>query len=227
MIQAVVFDMAGTTVDEQNVVYKTVYESVRQAGYEASFDLVLLHAAGKEKREAIRSVIEQLTGREPDPAQVDVIHRQFEPALDEAYRQMQPRPCPGAELVFEQLHARGINVVLNTGYKSDIAHLLLNKLDWAEGETYDLLITADDVRRSRPYPDMILLAMERLGIADPKTVAKVGDTIIDIQEGQNAGCSICAGITTGAQTESQLLSVQPTHVFQRLEEILAVIDAMS
>ncbi len=215
--------MAGTTVDEQNVVYKTVHECVRRAGFDVPLDLVLLHAAGKEKREAIRSVLEQFIGQEPESALVDDIHRQFEPALDNAYRQMQPLPIPGAEVVFEQLHARGIKIVLNTGYKSDIAHLLLNKLDWVEGETYDLLITADDVPRSRPYPDMILLAMERLGIADPATIAKVGDTIIDIQEGQNAGCSICAGITTGAQTEEQLRSARPTNVLHHLEEILEII----
>ncbi len=223
MIQAVVFDVAGTTVNEQNVVYKTVHECLYQAGFDVPLGLVLLHAAGKEKREAIRSVLEQFANQKPDAQLINDIHRQFEQALDNAYRQMQPLPMPGAEEVFGQLHTRGIKVVLNTGYKSDIAHLLLNKLDWMEGETYDLLITADDVQRSRPHPDMILLAMQRLGITDPSTVAKVGDTIIDIQEGQNAGCGICAGITTGAQTEEQLRSANPTHVLHSLEELLEII----
>lgn len=223
MIQAVIFDMAGTTVNERNIVYKTVHECVRWAGFDVPLDLVLLYAAGKEKREAIRSVLEQFIGQEPNAQLVDDIHRQFEPTLDDAYRQMQPLPMPGAEEVFEQLRTRGIKVALNTGYKSDIAHLLLNKLDWMEGETYDLLVTANDVSRSRPHPDMILLAMQRLGITDPANVAKVGDTIIDILEGQHAGCSICAGITTGAQTEEQLRSAHPTHVLHHLQELLEII----
>ena len=218
-----IFDMAGTTVDEQNIVYKTVHEAVCRAGYDVPLELVLLHAAGKEKREAIRSVVAEFTKQEPDAAAVDAIHAWFETALDQAYRDMDPQPMPGAEHVLEILRTRGIKTVLNTGYKSEIAHLLLNKLDWAEGETFDLLVTADDVAQGRPHPDMILLAMERLGISDPKVVAKVGDTIIDIQEGQNAGCSICAGITTGAQTEEQLRSAQPTHIFHHLDEFLEII----
>lgn len=53
MIQLVVFDMAGTTVNEQNVVYKTVHQAIEHAGYPVSLDTVLLIAAGKEKFEAV------------------------------------------------------------------------------------------------------------------------------------------------------------------------------
>ena len=34
MIKLVVFDMAGTTVDEDNVVYKTVRTAINFAGYD-------------------------------------------------------------------------------------------------------------------------------------------------------------------------------------------------
>ena len=49
MIKLVVFDMAGTTVDEDNVVYKTVRDAINAAGYEFSLEQVLTHGAGKEK----------------------------------------------------------------------------------------------------------------------------------------------------------------------------------
>jgi beta-phosphoglucomutase-like phosphatase (HAD superfamily) len=57
MIKLVVFDMAGTTVDEQNVVYKTVHAVINDAGYEFSLDQVLEHGAGKEKKTAINDVL--------------------------------------------------------------------------------------------------------------------------------------------------------------------------
>ena len=223
MIQLVVFDMAGTTVNEQNVVYKTVRQAIERAGYSVSLDTVLLIAAGKEKFEAICNVLEHIGGGSLSLQTARTIHRDFEALLDDAYDALTPMPMPGAERVFTTLRLRGIKVVLNTGYKRPVAEGLLQKLHWAEGRTFDLLLTADDVSMSRPHPDMIFAAMKRFGITDAQQVAKIGDSIADIEEGKNAGCGIAAGITTGAQTAEQLQTAQPTHVFNGLEELLAVL----
>jgi len=69
---------------------------------------------------------------------------------------------------------------------------------------YDLLVTASDVTKNRPNPDMILLAMEKLNILDAASVIKVGDSTIDIEEGRNAGCLYNIGVTTGAHTKAEL-----------------------
>ena len=53
MIELVVFDMAGTTVDEDNVVYKTVRAAINAAGYQFTQDQVQAAGAGKEKSQAI------------------------------------------------------------------------------------------------------------------------------------------------------------------------------
>ena len=53
----VVFDMAGTTVDENNVVYKTLHAAIVNAGIPVALDDVLLHGAGKEKLQAIKDVL--------------------------------------------------------------------------------------------------------------------------------------------------------------------------
>ena len=45
----VVFDMAGTTIDEDNVVYKTLQQSIELAGYPCSLEQVLAEGAGREK----------------------------------------------------------------------------------------------------------------------------------------------------------------------------------
>lgn len=223
MIQLVVFDMAGTTVNEQNVVYKTVHKAILRAGFQVSLDSVLLIAAGKEKFEAICNVLEHLGGGSLSLQTARAIHRDFESLLDDAYDALTPMPMPGSERVFTTLRLRGIKVVLNTGYKRPVAEGLLQKLHWKEGRTFDLLLTADDVPMSRPHPDMIFVAMKRFGITDAQQVAKIGDSIADIEEGKNAGCQIAAGITTGAQTAEQLQTAHPTHIFNALEELIAVL----
>lgn len=223
MIQLVVFDMAGTTVDEQNVVYKTVHRAIERAGYDLPLELVLLHAAGKEKFQAIKDVVEYLEGGAVSNDTLRDIHHDFETLLDQAYSILTPMPLPGALTVFRKLHENGVKVVLNTGYKRVVANVLLQKLGWAEGVNYDLLITASDVQNGRPNPDMIHAAMVHFGITDPAEVVKIGDSIIDIEEGKNAGCGIVIGINTGAQTAEQLMTAQPDYIFHRLDELLSLI----
>lgn len=223
MIRLVVFDLAGTTVDEQNTVYKTVHLALQRAGFEVSLETVLLHAAGKEKFQAICDVMKFLQQGTVDMDIALTVYMDFEHLLEDAYNTLVPKPMPGAEEVFEILRKRNIYVVLNTGYKRPVAEGLLKKLQWKADEAYDLLLTADDVQKSRPHPDMIFEAMEHFGIEDAVEVAKIGDSIVDIEEGKNAGCGIVAGITTGAHTKEQLLTAHPTYVLDHLNDLPALL----
>lgn len=222
MIQLVVFDMAGTTVDEQNAVYRTVHHALERAGFLVPFSTVLQHAAGKEKFQAICDVLDHLD-QDVSLVTAKAIHHDFEELLDKTYEILRPLPMPGAERTMAVLRERGVKVVLNTGYKRPVAEGLLQKLGWTQGQTFDLLLTADDVPQSRPHPDMIFAAMVHFDIKSGQNVAKVGDSVADIEEGKNAGCGITAGITTGAQTREQLLTANPTHIFDSLDELLAIV----
>ena len=54
-IKMVVFDMAGTTVNEDNIVYKALRNAINSVGgFDLSLEEVLEHGAGKEKLEAIK-----------------------------------------------------------------------------------------------------------------------------------------------------------------------------
>ena len=220
MIQLVVFDMAGTVVDEQNLVYKIVHRSVEKAGFEVDFSTVLRLAAGKEKRAAIAEVLTSIQGQAPGDKLLDSIFEDFKVSLEEGYKTEPVLAQPGAEKLFKSLQAKGVKVVLNTGYDRKTAEYLCSKLGWSEGSEIDYLITASDVVQSRPHPDMIELAMEKCGVSDASTVLKVGDSIIDIEEGRNAGAS-SLGITTGAHTREQLDSAEPDGVVDHLEEVEA------
>ena len=126
----------------------------------------------------------------------------------------------GAGGIFARLKRNGVKVVLNTGYDRATAESLINKLDWKVGREIDGLITVSDVTRGRPHSDMIQLAMEKCGLDDPLRVANVGDSVIDIEEGQNAKCGFTFGVTTGAQSREQLESARPTAVIDSLHEVL-------
>lgn len=222
MIRLVVFDMAGTTIDEDNVVYKTVREAVNAAGYEFTQTQVQEAGAGKEKSQAIRDVL-ALDGNSHSDDEVMQIFADFQQRLATAYDALEVREQPGASEVFAALREQGIAVVLNTGYDRATAERLLVKAGWIVGEHIDGLVTADDVEVGRPGPDMIHLAMKLTGVEAGNSVAKIGDSVIDIEEGKNAGCGLTFGVTTGAQTEAQLRTAHPSHVVDSLREMFDLI----
>ena len=221
-IAMVVFDMAGTTVDEGNVVYRTLHKAIEKVCPSVSFEDVLKLGAGKEKLQAIR---ETLSGSNIslNEATIQEIFKDFLGLLDIAYANLIVVPTNNTERLFNELRTKDIKVVLNTGYNTVTAISLLNKLNWVKGVQYDLLVTSSDVSNNRPMPDMILYAMDKLDITDASTVIKVGDSTIDIEEGRNAGCKYNIGVTTGAHTKAQLESANPDYIFDNIYDVVSVL----
>ena len=219
----VVFDMAGTTVNEDNVVYKTLQQSINKKRYDFSLDQVLAEGAGKEKLEAIKSIL-KVYALNNDNTLADEIYNDFIILLSKSYENINVLPQPNAVELFQILKQRNIRIVLNTGYNSEMAESLISKLGWKKGVEFDSLITSSDVENNRPDPEMIDLAMDIYGIRNAKEVIKVGDSIIDIEEGQNAGCGLNIGITTGAHTFLQLQSANPDYIIHNLMELIPIID---
>lgn len=214
-IELLVLDMAGTTIDEDNVVYKTLMKAVNDYGYNVSLEKVLLSCAGMEKLEAISSLLREIGGNEEDAA---AIFENFSDQLKTAYQNLEVKPINGVENFLVKMRAQDKKIVLNTGYTSEIALQLLEKLGWKENTHFDALITADDVSASRPSPEMILLAMKKFNIQEPEKVLKAGDSVIDIEEGKNAGCGVTVAVLSGAQSKAELEKSNPDYIFNTISE---------
>lgn len=215
-IQLFVFDMAGTTVNEDNVVYKTLAKSICKFGTNVNLKTVLTYGAGKEKHQAIKDI---LSFKEVDTKGSQQIFDYFNNELDKAYESLNVKPIDGVEEILLRIKDENKNLVLNTGYNLKIANCLLEKLNWKKGIHYDALITADDVENGRPAPDMIQKAMNICSIIDSSKVLKAGDSTIDIEEGKNASCGITVGVLSGAQTKEQLSKANPTFILNSLAEL--------
>jgi len=224
-LQLVVFDMAGTTVDEDNIVYKTLQEAIVSHKFSVSLEQVLQYGAGKEKLQAIIDVLSN-TGAKASSETTDLIFAYFNKKLAENYLNLDVKAFPDVERVFMELKSNNIKVALNTGYNRITAEFLIQKLGWKLGHQFDVLVTASDVKRNRPHPDMILLAMSQLNIHSPEMVIKVGDSTVDIQEGQNAGCALTIGVTSGAHSRNQLREADPDYVIDNLYEMIGIIEHM-
>ncbi|MDP2541942.1 HAD family hydrolase [Tenacibaculum discolor] len=217
-IKMVVFDMAGTTVDEQNVVYKTLHKALNAHGVAVDLNTVLRIGAGKEKHQAIKDVLVEFMPNKLGES--EVIFEEFKRMLDEAYENLEVKPIKGVENVLLNLRQKEIIVVLNTGYNRQVAEKLLEKLAWDKNIHYDLLLTASDVEKGRPHPEMIHKAMEVFNITNARFVLKAGDSAIDIEEGKNANCGVTIGVLSGAQTKEQLEVQSPDYILLSLSELV-------
>ncbi|MHC5202943.1 phosphonatase-like hydrolase [Myroides sp. LJL119] len=222
-IKLAVFDMAGTTVNEDNMVYKTLHQAILMHGFNCSLKQVLEHGAGKEKQKAIYDTLLHIS----NPSQADLknkaIFKDFKQLLEIAYDTNPVFAFDNIEKLFQDLRSHGIKVVLNTGYDRKTANKLLDKLNWAVGRDIDGLITACDVKNGRPFPDMIHLAMKKTAITNSANVLKAGDSVIDIIEGKNAQCALVIAVLTGAQSKAELQTANPDYILQSLADLRQIL----
>jgi phosphonatase-like hydrolase len=222
VIELVVFDMAGTTVFDGDAVNAAFRGALKTHGIEVDSNLID-SVMGFYKPDAIRILLEA-SGRPPSPRDIDTLHEEFISLMKEYYETSPDvREIPGAEAVFRTLHRANIKIALNTGFSRDIAAILLHRLGWDDPDIVDATITSDEVPNGRPAPDMIQALMAKLGVDDPQKVAKIGDTMVDLQEGSNAGCLLNIGVTSGSYTREELEKYPHTHILPSIADATEII----
>jgi phosphonatase-like hydrolase len=218
----VVFDMAGTTVADDNAVGIAFQQAFRNSGYEVSIENVN-PLMGYHKPLAIQMVLEKM-GEEFDEDTVTVIHDDFVDEMMNYYEyDSRVKPLPSAEDLFLELKEKGIIVTLNTGFPREIAETIVKRFQWMEKGLVDDFIASDEVEQGRPYPFMIQELMDRAGVDDPSLVVKIGDTEADVNEGRNSKCGLVIAVTTGAFTREQLEPYKPDHIVDNLSELIKLI----
>jgi HAD superfamily hydrolase (TIGR01549 family) len=130
-------------------------------------------------------------------------------------------PLPGARALLEAAHARAVPVVLTSSAQSDEIEHYLELLD-----ARDLVAawtSASDVRRSKPDPEPIALALQRSGC---ERGAVIGDSTWDCLAAAAAGLPSIAVMTGGfgatelEQAGAALVCEHPLEVSERLETVL-------
>jgi phosphonatase-like hydrolase len=218
----VVLDMAGTTVhDGEGAVNRCLRNALDAASIHVT-PAAVNEVMGIPKPEALRILLTPYYQNPVDlAARVEAIHADFVQRMLRYYREdPEVVPIPGAERTFERLREAGIRVALDTGFSRDIADAILHRLGWQA--RIDASITSNEAPRGRPHPDMILALMARFDIKEGDSVAKVGDTPSDLQEGASAGCGWVIGVTEGSHTREQLAPYPHTHLIPSVAELPAL-----
>jgi phosphonatase-like hydrolase len=221
----VVFDMAGTTVEDDDNVHQSLIKAMQSKGYTITREDAN-RVMGYPKPVAIDTLLKENFKLEAGARKelTDKIHTYFLLDMLHHYRyNPEVKAKPNVEYVFDMLHKKGIKVVVDTGFSRDIADAIIDRLKWKANKMIDYSVTSDEVKHGRPYPDMIQKAMAEFNITDPSQVTKVGDTPSDLMEGVNAKCGHVIGVTWGAYRRSQLEKEKYTHLVDDLMDILKIV----
>ena len=208
----VIFDLAGTVIEDAGQVPLAFTSALGNHEIEVTSDSIR-EMRGASKREVIQRFVERRQGgsRADVLAQTEEIYNSFRSTLARMYEKDGVREIAGATEVFTWLQQRGVRVALNTGFDRTITELLLNSMKW-DGDLINAVICGDDVAQGRPAPYLIFRAMEMSGVNSVHQVANVGDTVLDLQAGQNAGVRHNIGVLSGAHTKEQLEREAHTHL---------------
>lgn len=128
------------------------------------------------------------------------------------------RPLHGARELLDRLKARGHGVVLASSAQAwEVDHYLdlLDARDVADSWT-----TSADVEATKPRPDLVEVALDRL---DGEPAVLVGDSTWDCEAAGRAGVPV-VGVLTGGFSEDELRRAGAIAVFDSLDELRDRLD---
>jgi phosphonatase-like hydrolase len=220
-IKLVCLDLAGTTIGDIATVERAFAEAIATQGIvpgTGAYARAMVHvhrSRGCPKIEVFRGIF---PGNE---AQAQAANLTFERSYEGAIERAGLVPMPGVVEVFDKLRGAGLHVALVTGFSRTTLSRALSVLGWHD--KVDLAICPEDAGRGRPWPDMILHAVLRLGIEDVRQVAVVGDSDNDMLAGRRSGASVVAGLMTGVHSRDRLVNGGATHLLHSLTELPEVV----
>jgi phosphonoacetaldehyde hydrolase len=191
----VVFDWAGTTIDFGSCAPAGAFVKVFAMKGVTVTPAQARGPMGLHKKDHLRAMLRtpdvggewrRVHGRDWTESDVDELYRLVTPMQVEAAA-ANAMLVPGVLECVSSLRSRGIKIAATTGYFREAAEACYTAAR-AQGYVPDFCICADEVPAGRPAPWMIFRCMEALGVYPPTAVVKVGDTLVDIEDGLNAGC---------------------------------------
>ncbi|EOM74562.1 phosphonatase-like hydrolase [Rhodococcus rhodnii] len=223
-ISLVVFDMAGTTVEDGGLVRRAFVAADEHAGLAATdaeraemLDYVDV-TMGQSKITVFRHLAHG------DEATAQAANAAFEAAYAAMVAGGEVSAMPGALDTFAELRARHVKIALTTGFARDTQNAILDALGWRE--IADVALCPGDGVRGRPHPDMPLTALLRTETESVSSMIVVGDSASDIVSGVRAGARASVGVLTGAHDRDRFVAAGATHVLGSVAEIPALITAL-
>jgi len=209
-IRAAIFDLDGTLIDSYQAIYLGFHHAYTQMGLAPMSYEQVKRVVGLGLDHTFR----ELLGEERVPRAIFLFRKKYE----EVFRE-NTRLLPEAREVLETLHGRGIRLAVATNKLGRFSREIFEHFGMEN--LFTMIVGDGDVPQNKPDPEMLQLAMEKMGVEKERTIF-VGDSVIDIQTGKNAGVRVFA-VPTGNTDRRDLENARPAVMLERLRDLLSYV----
>lgn len=184
---AILFDLDGTLVDSNDLHVRAWEEVFREGGFEIPADAIRSQI-GKGGDNLVPALLPDLDS----DRQEALAHRHGEVFKGRYIADV--RPFPGARSLLARVREAGSKVVLASSAGGEELDHYVELLD--ARDLVDAATSKDDVRNSKPDPDIFAAALEKAGAASADAVV-VGDTPYDVIAASKCGIRTVAVLSGG------------------------------
>ena len=211
MIRAVLFDVDGTLMDNNQLHIQAWKEAFKP--YKDFDEAELLRYVGMGSDTYVQSLAPEL-----DPAGREAI-RDRKRAI---YKVIGAKagPFAGARAALDAAHQKGLAIALASSANRVEIERYVALMGVAP--MLSAMITASDVARTKPEPDLFLAAMDKLNVS-PAEAFVVGDTPYDVQAASQAGMPTVA-VLSGGFAGPTLEAAGAVMVLQHVGELAERLD---
>ena len=211
MADTAIFDVDGTLVDTNYQHALAWYRAFRR--YDITPAVWRIHRAIGMGGD---NLVTAIAGEDVEKAHGDELRaawtEEFEPMLDEI------QPFEGARVLIDEVASRGFRLVLaSSGQKAHVEHFL----DLLGGrEVADAWTTSDDVDATKPQPDLVGVALQKV---DGASGVMIGDSVWDAVAAGKLDVPTIA-VRTGGFSEAELREAGAFRVYESLVELHENLD---
>ena len=177
--RAVLWDMDGTLIDSEELHWISWRETMAKEGITITHEQFLSSFGQRND-----SIIPRWLGAASTPERIERI----ENAKEELYRYLIRKngisPLPGVRSWLHRLHEQGwLQAVASSAPRPNV-EVVLEAL--AAAHCFQAIVSAEDVRRGKPDPDVYLTAASRVGVSPDRCIV-VEDAAAGIEGARRAG----------------------------------------
>lgn len=215
MLKAVIFDWDGTLAETREVVIQSFQTVLTDAGCKVSDEFIVrLMGVGTKKTiiEAFKtcnkrlnvSILEDLTNKK-----VEI----------QAKNTKKVKLLDGAFELLEELYGK-TKIALATMSGRQVIDKLLKEKNIKK--YFDVVITANDVSKPKPDPEVFITSASKLGIDSQKCLV-IEDSVFGLRAAKIAKMK-CIGIPSGAYSKEELAKEKPQLIIDSLVERKKILD---
>lgn len=211
-IKAVIFDLDGLMIDSERFNYDCMGELLAQYGEQPQEDWFET-MIGMDNYECAEFIIQQ--------AGLPLTPEDYIDALSEITLDALPKICtpnPGLMDLIDQLERLNLKLAVGSNSFENYVKTALTALGILD--RFDCVLTASDVEKGKPDPEIFLRTAECLGVA-PQDCLVLEDSPLGMQGALRAGMD-CAVIPNPSVDRSNFTGA--THMFSSLEELNGALD---